>query len=151
MTQITRVPWGLQHLLGTQAFGDNPSEFGQVVMPTLDMGRYFDFDHEKWWIEAGAAINNQEGLDASQTVPEGEIWLVKGIGMGIRYTGNTVGDSCRVSIDVNQLQDSNSPGTGHPIAPYPELLPGRLRRLAILRTGILSSVPWFSNPVLTSC
>lgn len=37
MSRINRTPGGLQTLLGSQNFGDNPSELGPVVAPTLDL------------------------------------------------------------------------------------------------------------------
>lgn len=37
MSQINRPPLGLQNLLGSQNFGDNPSELAQAVAPTLDL------------------------------------------------------------------------------------------------------------------
>lgn len=37
MSQINRPPQGLQSLLGSQNFGDNPKQLGGVVAPTLDM------------------------------------------------------------------------------------------------------------------
>jgi len=37
MSKINTPPLGLQNLLGSQNFGDNPSELGQTVAPTLDL------------------------------------------------------------------------------------------------------------------
>jgi len=37
MSIINRPPLGLQELLGSQNFGDNPKQLGGVVAPTLDM------------------------------------------------------------------------------------------------------------------
>jgi hypothetical protein len=41
MSKIHRPPRGLQHLLGSQSFGQNPDELAQNVQPTLDMTGFY--------------------------------------------------------------------------------------------------------------
>lgn len=41
MSKIHRPPRGLQHLLGSQSFGENPDQLAQVVTPTLDLTGYY--------------------------------------------------------------------------------------------------------------
>jgi len=41
MSQINRPPLGLQNLLGSQNFGDNPRELAGAVAPTLDMMSFY--------------------------------------------------------------------------------------------------------------
>jgi hypothetical protein len=41
MSQINRPALGLQQLLGSQNFGDNPNDLSQIVAPTLDMLPFF--------------------------------------------------------------------------------------------------------------
>jgi len=41
MSQINRPPLGLQQLLGSQNFGDNPDDLGQVVQPTVELFPFY--------------------------------------------------------------------------------------------------------------
>ena len=41
MSKILRSPRGLQHLLGTQAFGANPDQLSQFVQPTIDLTAFY--------------------------------------------------------------------------------------------------------------
>lgn len=41
MSKIHRPPRGLQHLLGSQSFGQNPDQLVQSVQPTLDMTAFY--------------------------------------------------------------------------------------------------------------
>lgn len=41
MSQINRPPLGLQQLLGSQNFGQNPRELAQTVQPTIDLFPFF--------------------------------------------------------------------------------------------------------------
>lgn len=41
MSQINRPPIGLQQLLGSQNFGDNPDDLRQGVVPTIDLTPFY--------------------------------------------------------------------------------------------------------------
>jgi len=41
MSKIHRPPRGLQHLLGSQSFGQNPDQLSQFVQPTIDLSGFY--------------------------------------------------------------------------------------------------------------
>ncbi len=111
-TKITRVPRGLQSVLGTQAFGKNPDELLLEVRPILDIGTYFKPDQDRWYIEGTGAINDSEGQDANQIVPDGEFWLVKRIVFSCAYQSGTPDqDTISLIARAQFLANSNSPAT----------------------------------------
>ncbi len=42
MSQVNRVPRGLQSVLNSQNFGRNPDELGQTIVPIIDIGRFYE-------------------------------------------------------------------------------------------------------------
>ena len=60
MSQINRPPLGLQQLLGSQNFGDNPAELGQVVAPTIDLLPFFGSGILRLRRVSGSRINEGE-------------------------------------------------------------------------------------------
>lgn len=91
MSQITRVPFGLQSLLGSKNFGDNPAELGQVVAPILDMFPFFAAERRTWHQDVGIVVNDN-GVVNTITVPTGELWLVDSLGASVQMTGSPAGD-----------------------------------------------------------
>lgn len=62
MSRINRPPNGLQQLLGSQNFGDNPNELEKSVQPTLDMFGFY-----------GAGLLRQENAGVIQAAPAGPV------------------------------------------------------------------------------
>ena len=110
MTQITRVPVGLQGFLGTQAQGKNPSELSQVVAPVLDIGLFLSVQQE-YWSEVGSIFATDTTL--YETVPEGEVWIIRGVGVEMDGTG--AGDTCDVNIFLDNIPNTTAPGNNHPL------------------------------------
>lgn len=57
MSQINRPPIGLQQLLGSQNFGDNPPQLGGVVAPTLDLLPFYGAGTIRYKQTSGARVN----------------------------------------------------------------------------------------------
>ena len=85
MSQINRVPWGLQSLLGSQNFGKNPGALNESVQPTLDQLPFLGYETLQCDADyvAGATI---VGDKAELTIPDNEAWAVLGVAGDIRLT-----------------------------------------------------------------
>jgi len=117
MSQITRVPWGLQDFLGNRNQGDNPSVFGEVVTPTLDMTPFFSINNEKLYSEGFGIITANATID--HTVPEGEVWILKSMGMYHKANSAGAGDGYTASYFAQELSNANIPSNQHGLrAPY---------------------------------
>lgn len=114
MSQINRVPRGLQDFLGSQNFGDNPSELGSVVAPVLDITDYLKSERRFFNYNASAGVA-VDGAVLSHTVPSGELWYIEGVSVGVGFAG--VGGSWTAEfgyMHVNPL-NSNQPTVPHPV------------------------------------
>lgn len=117
MTQITRVPVGLQNFLGTQAQGKNPSELAQTVVPTIDLDQFLSIQQEEW-IGAGFTPFTIQGFE-SFDVPENEVWLLRTLSWRHRSVGGNVGDKYTASQSLSNNSNSANPLTNHGIGdPY---------------------------------
>lgn len=120
MSQISRVPKGLQDLLGSKNFGDNPSELGGVVAPTLDMFPFLAAERFDAVLQEDFPLTTAigDGTFAQVVVPDGEFWLLDSIGAGIKPdagTPITAGDSVSISALISRLNASTLPGNNHPL------------------------------------
>lgn len=112
MSQITRVPWGLQDFLGNQSQGDNPSEFAQIVAPVLDLSQFYSIEKEKHYTEGFGIISTNATIDVE--VPEGEVWIIKSIGARHAFgTAPTAGDGYTMCYFATNLTNSNIPTNLH--------------------------------------
>lgn len=74
MSRVNTVPAGLQSLLGSTNFGDNPSELSEVLRPSLEQLPFL----------AAYAVRNETVLTGAATtgnfnritVPLGEAWMI---------------------------------------------------------------------------
>lgn len=98
MSQINRVPQGLQDLLFSKNFGSNPPNLLQDVRPTIDL-------FPMWASERLTTVRanfefNSIGLVTSIPVPQGELWgVISASGQldGALAVGNDVAFSIRVA------------------------------------------------------
>lgn len=111
MTQITRVPQGLQGYLGTQAQGKNPSDLGQIISPVLNMNGFYNIGAEFWEDCAGFFSVN---TIIQTIVPEREIWLLKSV--GIENDGGGAGGRYIASVFMDIMPQSSAPPSEHPLA-----------------------------------
>lgn len=109
MSRINQPPRGLQDLLGSQNFGDNPSDLAETVIPSLEM---LDFlSAEKIDFERIAGSRTARGGNVGVVVPEGELWfMMEASGVGIP---DLVGDSLALEIDI--LEFPNAPFPNAPM------------------------------------
>lgn len=88
-SQITRVLFGLQDLLGSKNFGDNPAEFGEIVIPTLEMFPFLST--ERSVITSTDVVTLvDEGDIGSMVVPQGELWLLQQVGVYVNASTSAV-------------------------------------------------------------
>lgn len=113
MSRINRVPFGLQDLLGSQNFGDNPSELAQVVAPSLDMLPFLSAERMSYEYASASVSGNAE--IASMVVPEGELWYLVGCGCAMKANSGepTVAYGVRISAGVFNVPTSSSPAALH--------------------------------------
>lgn len=113
MSQINRVPFGLQDLLGSQNFGDNPSELSQVVAPTLDMTPFLTAERTSYsYLSLTLAANAEIG---TIVVPEGELWYCLGVGSAMKANSGLPANAygCRISAFAFNLPTSTDPAQSH--------------------------------------
>ena len=84
MSRINRPPLGLQGLLDSQNFGENPSELGAIVRPTIDLFPFYGTQLLRSsnivGSKTGAGLIEQ--LTVGQSAPGQEsIWLLHGVSM----------------------------------------------------------------------
>lgn len=118
MTQITRVPRGLQDFLGSQAFGKNPSELGDVVAPVLEMSPFLGIEKEKWHGEGFAPFNTTPA-NVSVVVPDGELWLLREVGFLHNGAALSVTDRYTASASLKNIPISSAPANPHPLSQTP--------------------------------
>ncbi len=149
MTQITRVPFGLQDFLGSKNFGDNPSDLSGVVAPILNLWPFLSMERRAHVITAGAV--NVAGSTSGQQidfwiVPDGELWLVEMVGMtadiGAVTSGNNKG---KLTVFASQLQGSDNPTVQHPLA-----FLGQFDNQNGANVSATSYTKWFPHPVTFS-
>lgn len=116
MSRINRVPFGLQDLLGSQNFGDNPSELSSVVAPVLDMLPFLSAERYSYSYQSGN-ISNNGAMASGISVPDGEIWYVTGVGFGIKPNSGLPGGAYGISISAvaSKLPTSTSPSGFHAV------------------------------------
>lgn len=103
MSRINQPPWGLQALLGSKNFGDNPSELAETVVPTVDVFKFLSADRIDYELVNGAT--NARGDSIEIAVPEGELWLV----MAIMGTSTPTRDGDQVSTQIELFEPPNTP------------------------------------------
>lgn len=97
MSQINQPPFGLQALLGSKNFGDNPSVLAETVLPTVDLTMFLYA--EKIFYERTASVLNARGQANSINVPAGELWLLLNATMRLEGANN-VGTQWAGAIEI---------------------------------------------------
>lgn len=87
MSQINRVPWGLQSLLGTKNFGKNPSDLAQSVLPTVDLGPHLRYETMR--TERNTGVIAAVGDTVEIEVPVNEAWQPITFGGNVQLAGTT--------------------------------------------------------------
>lgn len=102
MSRINRPPSGLQQLLGSQNFGENPDELLQEVRPVIDCLPFFGADLLKVARASGANVN--EGLVASAEF-FGRVAIV---GVSMHYaSGLAANENMVIGIALSNIAGDN--------------------------------------------
>ena len=140
MTQITRVPFGLQDFLGSKSFGQNPSQLAQVVAPILTLDDFLAAERRTFTISSNVVVVGN-GSFASTTVPDGELWLLDAVGVRIALNGGAPGDAYFTCTIVNAI-NHNSPTNATPIAEF-----GRFEGQTVSGAGVAGLTYDFPKPM----
>lgn len=119
MSQINRVPSGLQGLLGSKNFGDNPKQLAGIVAPTIDMWPFLSIESFSASMTSDFPLTAAIGdaTFAQHFVPDGEIWLVGRLTTSVQANaGPAAGDQLDVSVSASRIVGSNSAVLEHPLA-----------------------------------
>ena len=101
MGQINRVPTGLQSLLDSKNFGQNPSELLEQVRPTLDLFSLLAITRlRSIRLDLNAATNVGDFVETS--VAEGEIWIP--VAYAIRWEGAQAFVNPHVMLGVENIE-----------------------------------------------
>jgi len=87
-SRINTPPIGLQDLLGSQAFGDNPSELLELVQPTLDLLPFLSEGKLDAHRVSEDLVSPIQATTLSIDQPQGELWIPLTFSVGIQ--GNDV-------------------------------------------------------------
>ena len=109
-SQINRPPFGLQSLLESQNFGQNPNALLLDVRPTIELDKFFKFPNlrrDQVQNTAVAAIN----ANAEVLVPNNEVWEI------VAWDGQVVnsaaaGARARIMLRLRVLTPEPVGGTG---------------------------------------
>lgn len=107
MSRINRVPAGLQSLLDSQNFGDNPSELSQVTAPTLELDKFLTKTLVRGTSDAG--LQSNIGDLRGVTVPEGELWELLNISARFVNT-NAAGARAATRIELGLIDEESGAG-----------------------------------------
>lgn len=79
MGQVNRIPNGFLDLLGVESLGRNPPLFSDAVSPIVNLNEFYSGQtlscHEE------DLIHDDVDQQALVTVPEGETWLLRSVGL----------------------------------------------------------------------
>lgn len=99
MSQINRPPIGLQSLLGSKNFGQNPSDLSQQVLPTVDLFPFWATQQLRFAKEEQTTAGGDNAPVVSIQVPEGETWAVISATMERKLTLSTTNIGMNIAID----------------------------------------------------
>lgn len=91
---IARRPAGLLDLLLTQQRGQNPNLLGETLVPTIDLGPFYD--QERLEVNETTRTASAVGNSDAITVPAGESWRV--LNVSCRGTFNAVNQVIKLGL-----------------------------------------------------
>jgi hypothetical protein len=101
MSQIQTVPWGLQSLLDSQNFGNNPSDFAETLLPVLDQFPLLAANKIFYASIAETFTSAPDGVEID--IPEGELWIPLHLAAGIDFSSaGNVTQSCRSEVVLRE-------------------------------------------------
>ena len=115
MSQITRVPFGLQDLLGSKNFGVNPTELGQQVNPTLEMFPFLAAERLTYF-DSGAMTVFSDSQWFIKVIPDGELWMVDGVGINVDPVTTAVGQTLTSGVRIKNPPNLNLVNGREPLA-----------------------------------
>jgi len=99
--RLSGFPKGLLSLLGSNSFGVNPSELGDVIAPVVDLtGMYLISAQTVISTNVNPLVNGPNAGVVNHTVPVGEMWYVHSIDAAIFAVAASSGD-----ISAAMVQD----------------------------------------------
>lgn len=114
MSRVNKAPIGLQNLLGSQNFGDNPAELAPAIVPTLDMWNFLNYAESRAGWGSSVVLADGTVTYTAMTVPQNERWLVYAFGVNILGDTIAAGDQIEISASRVKVAGSTSPGNAHP-------------------------------------
>lgn len=100
MSQINRVPRGLQSLLQSKNFGVNPSELSEVTVPMVDIGSFLKAN--LWRVTTASIAVPTLGTQLRIAVPEGKVWEIWRV--HVRFLNNfAAGGRVKAAIEMLAL------------------------------------------------
>lgn len=82
--KLSGFPKGLLSLLGSNSFGSNPSELGDIIAPTVDLaGFYMAQAQTVRSTSVNPLVAGPNTGTLNLTVPVGELWFLHSIDIGI--------------------------------------------------------------------
>lgn len=111
MSRITRVPTGLQDLLGSKTFGRNPSDLLEEVRPTLGLDDLLVAERLSY--KRATLTVTTRGDSADMLVPVGELWLLRSL--YIQWNTATAGIEYNLSVGIVDMQNTVSFAPGQPM------------------------------------
>lgn len=104
MSQINRVPQGLQDLLLSKSFGKNPNELLQQVQPGVDLTRFWIVDRLTELRPATHTVI-ANGIQTAIEIPEGEAWIP--INWSSTMTLQTAADVANWSMYIRNMPNKD--------------------------------------------
>ena len=116
MSRVNRPPLGLQGLLGSQNFGDNPDELLQGIRPSLDLLPFLGSGLLKRYSITGSRATAGSIVKTGDHV--GEAWYV--LSISVQRLGAINGTDVQSAIDISYVEQDTGVVDEHILAVSPQ-------------------------------
>jgi len=99
MSQINRPPVGLQGLLGSQNFGQNPNDLAQQVLPIVDLFPFWSSQTLKFDKQTGTSAGGGSLIETQ--VPTDKTWGVLSCAFALSMATLNLDYNMQIAIDEN--------------------------------------------------
>lgn len=97
MSKINSPPIGLQSLLGSKNFGENPDDLGQQVRPVVDMLPFWASQRLRF-LNAKTNSSGQQSVVEIQ-VPLGETWMILSVAFDVEMLAAADDMNSKIALD----------------------------------------------------
>lgn len=121
MGRINTPPYGLQYLLGSTNFGDNPSELGDATLPTLEQFKFLGARNIHYARTSVTFTARNQTIPIN--IPTNEAWEMISVAVGV-FGFNDIASEMRLRVDIRNQPNAAGANIGMPVFETGILTPG---------------------------